>query len=364
MIEQIKINNYKSIKNNTITLQNINILIGANGVGKSNLISFFELIKQLINQRLGSYILGNGGVNRFFYQGVKHSEQLSGLIDFDNTNAFFFNLKPSNSSNKAFIDYTGDYYNYRNEPSKNYISLWSKRLWDSAVEESDILTTKESRTHYLTKFVGQLVIYHFHDTSSSSALRSECNINDNAALRHDAANLAAFLYRLQETAPQSLRLIEGVVRSIAPYFKGFRLQPSRLTPDNIRLEWEEIGSDMYLDGHSFSDGTLRFIALATVLLQPTPPSTIIIDEPELGLHPQAINKLGALIRKVAVNTQVIIATQSVNLVNCFEPKDIIVVDKTNGESAFRRLSSDDLSCWLSDYSMGEIWEKNIIGGQP
>ena len=155
-----------------------------------------------------------------------------------------------------------------------------------------------------------------------------------------------------------------MIKSIAPYFKDFRLQPSRILPDRIKLEWEEENSDMYLDAQSFSDGTIRFIALATVLLQPNLPDTIIIDEPELGLHPSAINKLAALIKRASSKTQVIVATQSVNLVNCFDAEDILVVDKKDNQTAFSRLSSEDLSAWIDDYSMGELWEKNIIGGQP
>lgn len=363
MIECIKIINYKSIRNESISLRNLNVLIGSNGVGKSNFISFFELVKRLFNQQLGSYILENGGVNRFFHQGVKHSTHLSGLIDFSNTNAFFFRLKPT-IGNKAFIEYTGDYFNKNQSSSKKYSESWDKRIWDSAVEESDIKTSLKWRAGYLRKFLNGLVVYHFHDTSITSQLRSDCNVDDNEILRHDGANIAAFLYRLQETAPQSLRLIEGVVRSIAPYFKGFKLQPSRIEPGRIKLEWEEIGSDMYFDGHDFSDGTLRFIALATVLLQPDLPDTIIIDEPELGLHPSAINKLGALLTSASHRTQVIVATQSVNLVNCFQTEDIVVVDRREGKSVFSRLSSEELSSWLDDYSIGEIWEKNVIGGQP
>ena len=183
-------------------------------------------------------------------------------------------------------------------------------------------------------------------------------------LKNDGSNLAAFLYRLQQTEPQSLRVIEGVIRSIAPYFKGFKLQPSRIIPDQIKLEWEQYNSDMYLDAQSFSDGTIRFIALATVLLQPDLPATIIIDEPELGLHPSAINKLAALMKRTAKKTQLIVATQSVNLVDCFDAEDIVVVDRKDNQTEFKRLSSDDLSAWIDDYSMGEMWEKNVIGGQP
>lgn len=363
MIEQLFIENYKSIRNAKIELRHLNVLIGSNGVGKSNFISFFELLQALLNQRLGSYMLSRGGIDRILYQGRKHSNFLRSLIDFQNTNAFFFELKPA-VGGKAFIEYTGDYFNTSGESAKDYEKKWNKTIWDKAAEESEIMSNAQWRAGYLRTFLKSFTVYHFHDTSATSPMRQACKISDNESLRHDASNLAAYLYRLQETEPKTFKLIEGVVRSIAPYFKGFKLSASRLSPDQITLEWEETESDMYLDANSFSDGTLRFIALATLLLQPNQPETIIIDEPELGLHPTAINKLAALVRKASLKKQIILATQSVNLVNCFTPEDIIVVDRKDRQTTFSRLNTEELATWIDEYSIGDIWEKNVIGGQP
>ena len=370
MIEQINIENYKSIRDAKIPLKNLNVLIGSNGVGKSNFISFFDLVKNMLDQNLGRFILEQGGIERFLYCGSKNSKYIKGTIDFNNTNAFFFTLNPT-IDNKAFIQESGnysiqesgDYFNGFGDATKDY-STWHKQYYDKAVEESKIMQIDNSRVKYLQSSIKNLIVYHFHDSSKDSPLRSSCSVDDNHMLKHDGSNLAAFLYRLQQTEPQSLRVIEGVIRSIAPYFKGFKLQPSRIIPDRIKLEWEQYNSDMYLDAQSFSDGTIRFIALATVLLQPNLPATIIIDEPELGLHPSAINKLAALMKRTAKKTQLIVATQSVNLVDCFDAEDIVVVDRKDNQTEFKRLSSDDLSAWIDDYSMGEMWEKNVIGGQP
>lgn len=174
----------------------------------------------------------------------------------------------------------------------------------------------------MKKYLSSFVVYHFHDTSATSPMRGDCNINDNAFLRDNGSNLAAYLYFLMQNDEKAFRLIEGVVRSIAPYFKCFKLRPDANDGKRIRLEWEERDSDMYLDGYSFSDGTLRFIALATLLLQSKVPEVIIVDEPELGLHPAAINKLAELVKAASVKSQIILSTQSTNLVNCFEIDDM------------------------------------------
>lgn len=151
---------------------------------------------------------------------------------------------------------------------------------------------------------------------------------------------------------------------LAPYFERFDLKPDRINSETIRLEWKEKGSDTYFNAKHLSDGTLRFIALTTLLLQPEAPQVIIIDEPELGLHPFAINKLAGLIKKASANTQIIISTQSVNLVDNFEPEDIITVDREDGQSVFKRQSSEALKDWLIDCSISDLWDKNVIGGRP
>ena len=364
MIENVIIKNFKSIRDLKLPLTNLNVLIGSNGVGKSNFISFFEMAKAIFEQRFGSYTLEKGGINNLLYRGRKISKEIYGLMDFKNTNAFFFTLKPA-QSNKGYIDNTGDFFNKRGESTKDYLGQWHRTFWDSAVEESNLMGKMYGRAYYLNSYLRSFTIYHFHDTSSSSPMRGQCEINDNSFLRDNGSNLAAYLYMLKQTDEKAFRLIEGTIHSIAPYFKRFNLRPDPVTPSKIALEWEEVNSDMYLNGYSFSDGTIRFIALATLLLQSKLPEVIIIDEPELGLHPAAINKLAALIKRASKSSQIILSTQSTNLVNCFEPENIIVVDREDEQTVFKRLNPADLSVWMDEYnySISDMWETNLIGGQ-
>lgn len=361
MIRQIIIENYKSIHKATIDLAPINVLIGANGAGKSNLISFFELLSALYNQRLQRYILERGGIGRLLHNGLKGSNKIRGVFNFSNKNALGFVLLPTDTGGAVIA--TQDCFNSGGSPDTDY-EAWHRATWDNGVSESQIRDNKAWRAGYLQKFLQSFTVYHFHDTSRTSAMRQSCNKEDNRYLRDDASNLPAFLYRLQRTEPRAFTMIEQTIQSIAPYFKRFSLAPSSLAPNQISLVWEEQDSDMYLDAQSLSDGTLRFIALATLLLQPNPPKTIVIDEPELGLHPAAIEKLAALVRVASHKAQVIIATQSSSFVSCFEPEDIVVVERKEGSTAFARPDKERLASWLEDYSLGELWEKNLIGGKP
>ena len=197
-------------------------------------------------------------------------------------------------------------------------------------------------------------------------MKRTADLYDNRLLRHDGSNLAAFLYLLQRRHPGSFDQIRRTVQMVAPFFDDFELEPQALNPDTILLEWRHKGSDAYFNAASLSDGTLRFIALTTLLLQPPSlrPSVILLDEPELGLHPYAITLLASLVKKAATYGQVIMATQSPTLLDHFNPEEIIVADRVNGEAKFARLDAERLEVWLEDYSLGQLWEKNEIGGTP
>jgi predicted ATPase len=241
---------------------------------------------------------------------------------------------------------------------------WSKLLAASAAKESVLRESKERVARYVSEDIANYRVYHFHDTSRTASVKQPCKIDDNRTLASDAANLAPMLKLFQAKHPNNFALIEGTIKQIAPFFDGFVLEPLKANPEMIKLEWREKGSDDYMDGHSLSDGTLRFMCLATLLLQPDLPRLILLDEPELGLHPAAIQVLASLLRAASQRSQILLATQSVTLINQFDPEDVVVADRQDGGTTFTRLSSETFSNWLDEYSIGELWEKNLIGGRP
>ena len=219
--------------------------------------------------------------------------------------------------------------------------------------------------HYVFEALSSWVVYHFDDTSATAGVRRQGAINDNELLWADASNLAAFLYSIQETYPGQYEKIRDVVRLAAPFFDDFKLRPVTRNPELIQLEWLQKGSNYPFRPSQLSDGTLRFMCLATALLQPVSPSTMLFDEPELGLHPYALTLLANLLQQAAKShRQVIVSTQSAPLLNEFAPEDVIVVERTEDESTFQRLDSNDLPEWLQEYSLGELWQKNVLGGRP
>src|SRR5574344_372425 len=354
-LDKIIIKGYKSIINMELELKNLNVLVGCNGAGKSNFISFFKLLNNVIENNLDNFVAKSGGANIFFYFGSQNTSEIYAdlyfgsnryEVAFQNTNddKMFFS-KESAQFKKDWGINAGDYY---------------QEFSTSGHQKTKLLSNNSNVVKYVRESFEIWIVYHFHDTSANAKVKLTCDINDNSFLRHDASNLAAFLYLLQEKYPENYNAIVKTIQLVAPYFEDFILRQNPLNDSTIRLEWKEKGSNEYFNANSFSDGTLRFICLATVLLQPNLPTTIIIDEPELGLHPYAINVLGSLIRKVQINNQLIISTQSIPLINEFSVNDIITVERRNYASVFNRHNEQDLSEWLDEYSVGELWEKNIL----
>lgn len=359
-LDRIILKGYKSIKEVDLELTNLNILIGANGAGKSNFISFFRLLNSVIENNLASYVTKNGRANSFFYFGMKNTEKIVADLYFD-TNLYQVEF---GSTNDNYIYFINESAKHRRLNKKD--SIWIQDFKYSGHEISYLLNIPKIAIppQYAIDALKSWIVYHFHDTGSTAAVKRSCNINDNRRLRFDGSNLAAYLYLLQEKYKDNYKKIVETIKLVAPFFEDFKLQPNPLNDELINIEWKEKGSDEYFNANHLSDGTLRFICLVTVLLQPKLPDTIIIDEPELGLHPYAINVLASLIKKVGINKQVIISTQSVPLISEFNPEDIITVDRKGTETEFKRHSIEELKDWLEDYSLGELWEKNILGGRP
>lgn len=354
-MNKIDITGYKSIKDLSLKLQPINILIGANGSGKSNFLSFFDFLKQVYNRNLQEFVALKG-IDTFLHKGDKVTEEISTKLYFPNTNAYSFTIKKGDAG--FVFTKEGMWYGY-NPYYKNPVEIASYG------PESTLRNQTMPRADYIRNYLKQLAKYHFHDTGDSSPFNKESNIeNDKYYLYEKGSNLGAYLYNIQKEKPVVYNLIVKTIQSIAPYFLDFFFRPE--SNGNLKLRWQSKHSSTVYGVNDLSDGTIRFIALATLFLQPNLPETIIIDEPELGLHPTAISKLAGLVKSVAAKKcQVIIATQSTDLISHFEPENVITVDQKNGESIFERLDSEKLKVWLEDYTIDDLWKRNIITtGQP
>jgi len=362
-INKLTIKGFKSIrKMNRLHLSNLNVLIGANGVGKSNFIAYFRLLGEMLDNRLQVWTTKQGGADRVLTYGVKETSVLSSYVEFG-LNGYYFDLEATVEGGFTFsreaLYFEGPQF------GPKWIELGSGQT-EAKLKKRYEDTPESHVSHYCYDSIASWRVYHFHDTSETAGVKRFGALHDNEYLRTDASNLAAFLYRLKEEAANEFQQICKIIRLAIPFFDDFVLKPQTLPSEEqqIRLLWKQKDSDYALWPSQLSDGSIRFMCLVTALLQSDPPSTIIIDEPELGLHPYAITLLGGLLRSASTRMQIIVSTQSVPLLNEFSIDDLIVVEREEDVSVFKRLDEGEFSNWLEDYSVGELWEKNVLGGRP
>jgi predicted ATPase len=366
-LNHLSVEGFTSIKHLDLDLGGVNVVIGPNGSGKSNFLKVFDLLSHIAREKLQLFVQQSGRASSLLYYGPKVTRRIQVELSFDDA-SYAFRLVATDDDRLVF------------EWESPTSPFGGERSSTGGHEESNLVTGRE--THHddslapVHSILPSWQVYHFADSGSGAPPTQTGDLHDNERLQTNAGNLAAVLYLIQQKHEERYRLIRKTVQRAFPQFEDFALRPDPHNEKKIRLEWREQGSSRRFQPHQLSDGTLRFACLATLFLQPDPPATILVDEPELGLHPRALNVLGGMIRSTAARRQVLLTTQSVTLLNQFAPEDIVVVERkrdtehaSTGEvrsaSTFRRLADqDDLDSWLDEYTVGDLWEMNVIGGRP
>ena len=363
-LNRITLKGWKSIREASIDFRPLTVLVGANGVGKSNLISFFKLLNEMIGGRLQTFVGLSGGADSVLHHGSRTTPVMAAEIEFEtDAGSNTYDMRLAYAAVDALI-FTEERFKFHKPDAP--------RPYDQSLGAGhrESLLNLAAQDNPTAKFIHQLLsrcrVYQFHDTSLTARIRQHGYIDNDRFLFPHGGNLAAILFRYKQVNAVVYRRIVQTIRQIAPFFDDFELEPSRMNERNIILNWREVGRDDPFGPHQLSDGTLRVMALATLLLQPVDemPAVIVIDEPELGLHPYAIDVLAALLEKASSHCQILVSTQSAALVDRVDPSDVVVVERVDAASTFRRLEPEKLEQWLEDYSLGELWEKNVFGGGP
>ena len=369
-LERLSVTGFKSIRElKDFPLNDLNVFVGANGAGKSNLIELFRMLSAMSEKNFSKFILAHNGADGFLFNGPKVTAAISAEFVFTShspfskgPNIYRFEATPTTDGRTFLLS-----------EEREYVTT-SPRAYGPAAEESRLRDKKDEKSwderwngvgHFVYESISNWMVYHFHDTGANAPMRRYEIVEDCQRLRSDASNIAPFLLRLKTNPSLSRHYTEiaNAVRLVIPFFDDFRLDVYQMgEAEKVALSWQQKGSDFPMQPFHLSDGSIRFICLAATLLQPTPPSMIIIDEPELGLHPEAIGILSELIQDAAKRTQVIVATQSPLLLDQFAIEDIVVVNRKDGQSTFERLERADYDQWLESYSVGQLWTKNVIQG--
>ncbi len=361
-LDYITVKGFRSIKSiERLHLRQINVLIGANGSGKSNFLAVFPFLNAIGQGNLSGYTAKKMGATKILHFG-RRTKTIDLEVAF-NAPAYGYHVNLAPTDDDRFFVREESWW----RPEKQNLGKRKPRpLMGPSTEAalSDAEGTGVSK--WLRNKFERLRLYHFHDTGDDSPIKLTVDLDDNRFLRSDGSNLAAFLFYLLNYHHSAYQMIRKMVQRVAPFFNDFQLAPLHLNKLSTKLEWSHKSSQGYWDASALSDGTLRFMCLATLFLQPADcrPGVILVDEPELGLHPFAIAMLSSMIKIAAKETQVIVSTQSPQLLDHFEPEDLIVAERVEEATTLSRLDSKQLAEWLGDYSLGQLWEKNQFGGRP
>lgn len=366
-LRQLVVEGFASLRSVELWPGRMTVLIGPNGSGKSNVLRVFRLLEELRRGALQRFVGSSGGAAALLHYGPKKTKLLKVAVSFGTENRFDgYEAQMEFASGdrlQLVSESLADVRDAENETAR-LEEPFRTGPWESGLKVARAYLTTAER---VDGWLAGMRHFHFHDTSMNAALRTQAKRVDDRELHSDGGNLAALLYRLYSSnAPEeqsALRRIHQLVCRVAPAVR--ELVPVLDSSDSVRLDWLDDRGERFAV-HQLSDGTLRAIALVTALAQPSEwlPKLISIDEPELGLHPAAIQVIADLARSISHRTQVIFATQSMAFLDHFEASEVVVAEREDGATVLRRFDERELASWLEDYSLSEIFEKGVLGGRP
>lgn len=371
-IERVHVQGFRSLADVELAdLPRAAVLIGANGAGKSNFIRFFEMLSWMLKaRRLDEFVQKQGGADDQLHGGNRTTPRMEAELSIRTDvgrNDYRFALSHAHPDRLFFVE-EGFRFSREDQLSK---APW--QYLESGGREAEIVRVVQSGAHpginvktasVVVHLLRDCAVYQFHDTSDESNFKKRWQVDDKDYIRSHGGNLAAVLLRLEREDLDRYELICEQIGRILPGFDRFELEESF---GKVPLRWKARGTGKTFGAHLTSDGSLRFFALVTLLNLPAEmlPNVLLLDEPELGLHPAAVTLVGGMIRSLSEERQIIVATQSPLLVDAFDVEEIYVLELREGRTEVRKRPSNDYQAWLDeDFTPGELWQKNLLGGRP
>ncbi len=372
-LSRITIEGFRSVRRAELDLGDLTVLIGANGAGKSNVIGFLQMVSWMMAESLSRFVSDWRGADHLLFGSGRVTGRMAGELQFASdrgTSTYGFTLVPTGLDQ---LIYTHEKVHFVTagrgiRPFEREFGEGSRESRIPGLAQTSPSPDLRNVCGIFRRRLSEVKVFHFHDTSRSAFIRRGQDVRNDQYLMSEGGNLAVLLRRLRtEEAPTYRRVVEEF-RQVLPEFREFVLEEDSQHAGTMELRWTGPSPEHILGPDQFSDGSLRALALIALLLLPDRflPWVVAIDEPELGLHPTAVGQIARLVGEAATRRQLIVSTQSPTFLAQFDPEDIVVVEKPQDETLFRRLSRSDLQSWLDAYEgdLGRLFEMNVLGGSP
>ena len=361
-IESLHVKGFRSLADVQLDeIPNPMVLLGANGAGKSNVLRFVQLLQALAGRRLGEFVRRRGGADDQLFGGHQSTNRIEAKVSSRTdlgTHTYAVTLEGTEAGDLSFV----------NEEFTPCAAEAGEPDCGQPNRESGFVLmacskSGDDRSKAAVDLLRDTMVYQFHDTSSASPIKTRWDAEDNHRLLEHGGNLAPVLVHLRRNDLPKYEMICRHIRRVLPEFDGFEIEADY---GKAILRWRAKTTKQTMGAHLTSDGSLRAFCLITLLNLPSEllPSIVLLDEPELGLHPFAVSLVSHMVKVLARERQVIVATQSPYFVDAFSLEEIVVLTMRDGKTEAKRFADGDFSHWLDEHSTGELWWKNLLGGYP
>lgn len=374
LIEKIRLRNILSFGDNgeEIELLPLNLIVGQNASGKSNLVEIISLLRSLTQDKgLADFISKKGGISEWIWKGLS-TKPNSGIKVYLNNKEYQIEFREvsqtllivEESINWLEGKYKGKFLR-RKSSVKDFFGQ-PKSIFSNISEENIEHNFNSSDFRFgvgdnIRIAFSSFVAYTDLQTNRSSEMRKpQLPDAPNHFLEEDGSNLALVLNDLEHRGDRKDQIIENLKR-VNPLIKDYSI---RILGGTVQLFIREEGLEKPISAMRLSDGTLRYLCLLAILCHPEPPPLICIEEPEVGLHPDILPTIAELMKEASQRTQLIVTTHSDILVSAFSdmPEAVLVCEKDENGTYFKRLEAEKLKVWLEEYTLGEAWLRGAFGG--
>lgn len=382
-LTQLIIQNYRSLADCTLPLRDLAVIIGPNGAGKTALLEVFQLLKRGSQQELAKFLETQGGFHAVLNHREGDSISIELSIDAESEESdspihYQFELKGrplgytiaserlewqtdrNASAPFRYIDAGHGEVRYADPASpESTTPVWGYDPLELALAQAPQVN---GEVDALRRTLSQTELYGALDVSPRGIIRLPQSLTPTTLPGPNGDNLFSALYNLRASHRDVYDRIIDLLHQGFADFDGVEFPV--VGAGQVTLAWYERGDSQPFYPNQLSEGTLRFLWISTLLLSPELPGRLLLDEPEISLHPELLKLLAALLQDASARSAIVVATHSPDLIRWLEPEEVLVADKEDGATRFTWADQMNLDEWLDEYTLRDLWLMGNLGGRP